>query len=280
METGQKITQLSSNIDKLSNIELSIQVSLNGLSFCTLNIQENTIHFYKSILYDKKLTPYTLLENLKHCFSTIDELKQPFSKINVIHENELSALVPKTLFNEDSLADYLKFNSRILQSDYITYDNIIANDSVNVYVPYININNYLYDKFGAFEYKHFSSVLIEKLLAKEKNSEELKMYVHVANKHFEIIVFDSGKLLLYNSFEHQTKEDLIYYILFITEQLNLNPETFRLILLGNINEKDEYYNIIYKYVRNVSKQNLETLYNISEDIKAKIEKNFITLNSF
>jgi hypothetical protein len=280
METGQKITQLSSNIDKLSNIELSIQVSLNGLSFCILNIKANTIEFYKSILFSKKLTPYTLLEKLKHCFNIIAELKQPFSKLNVVHENELSALVPKTLFDEDSIADYLKFNSRILQSDYITYDNVIANDSVNVYVPYVNINNYLYETFGAFEYKHFSSVLLENLLANEKNSEELKMYVHVANKHFEIIVIESGKLLLYNSFELQTKEDLIYYILFITEQLNLNPETFKLILLGTIQKNDEYYNIVYKYVRNVSNQNITTTYNISETLKSKIDTNYIILNSF
>ena len=116
---------------------------------------------------------------------------------------------------------------------------------MNVYVPYININNYLYETFGAFEYKHFSSVLLENLLANEKNSEELKMYVHVANKHFEIIVIESGKLLLYNSFELQTKEDLIYYILFITEQLNLNPETFKLILLGTIQKNDDLiYNSI------------------------------------
>ena len=280
METGQKITQPSSNIDKLSNIELSIQVSLNGLSFCILNIKANTIEFYKTIVFSKKLTPYTLLKKLKHCFNTITELKQPFSKLNVVHENELSALVPKTLFDEDSIADYLKFNSRILQSDYITYDNVIANDSVNVYVPYVNINNYLYETFGAFEYKHFSSVLLENLLANEKNSEELKMYVHVANKHFEIIVIESGKLLLYNSFELQTKEDLIYYILFITEQLNLNPETFKLILLGTIQKNDEYYNIVYKYVRNVSNQNITTTYNISETLKSKIDTNYIILNSF
>lgn len=144
----------------------------------------------------------------------------------------------------------------------------------------MNINNYLYDKFGAFEYKHFSSVLIENLLANEKNSDELKMYVHVANKHFEIIVIESGKLLLYNSFEHQTKEDLIYYILFITEQLNLNPETFKLILLGTIHKNDDYYNIVYKYVRNVSKQNITTPYKISRTLKSKIDTNYIILNSF
>lgn len=280
METGQKITQIKSNINKISNSELSIQVSLNGLSFCILNTKENSIEFFKNISFETKLTPYSLLDKLKQCFNTIDEINQSFSQIQVIHENELSSLVPSTLFKEDSIADYLKFNSRILQSDYITYDEIAANDSVNVYVPYVNINNYLYEKFGSFEYKHFSTVLIDKLLVSEKNSNELKMYVHVVKSHFEILIIDSGKLLLYNSFEHHTQEDFIYYILFLAEQLNLNPESFKIELLGNIKKNDDYFNIVYKYVRNVSIQNMISPFKITDSIKEKINSNYIILNSF
>ena len=71
METGQKITQISSNIDNISNNELSIQVSLNGLSFCILNNFENTIIHYNELIFDKKLTPYNLLDKLKHSFNSI-----------------------------------------------------------------------------------------------------------------------------------------------------------------------------------------------------------------
>ncbi|MBT8259864.1 MAG: DUF3822 family protein [Bacteroidia bacterium] len=258
---------------------MSIQVSLNGLSFCILNTKDNTIVFYKKITFDKKLTPFTLLDKLKHSFNSIKELKESFAKINVIHENELSTLVPKTLFNEESIADYLKFNSRILQSDYITYDELKTIDSVNVYIPYVNLNNYLYDVFGAFEFNHSSTILLDSVLTTERHSDELKMYVHVAKNHFEIIVIESGKLQLYNSFEYETKEDFIYYILFTAEQLNLNPETFKVNLLGNIEKNDDLYNILYKYVRHVSCLENKSSIKISEAIK-NINSNFIILSSF
>ena len=279
METGQKITQISSNIDNISNNELSIQVSLNGLSFCILNNIEDTIIYFNELVFDKRLTPHYLLDKLKHSFNSIKELNQNFCKINVIHENELSTIVPKTLFKEESIADYLKFNSRILQSDYITYDNILSNESVNVYVPYVNINNFLYDSFGTFEYNHFSTILIESLLSTEKNSNGLKMFVHVAKTHFEIIVIDSGKLLLYNTFEYQTKEDFIYYILFASEQLKLNPESFNLHFLGNIKKDDHLYTIVYKYIRNVHVENKVTNFKITKNME-NITSNFVILNSF
>lgn len=280
METGQKITQTNSNIDKLSNLELSIQVSLNGLSFCILNNKDNAFCYLNQVIFEKKQTPNILLDKLIDCLNNTEELKQPFSKIHVIHENELSSLIPKTLFNEEHIADYLKFNSRILQSDYITYDEILANESVNVYVPYVNINNFLYDTFGTFEFKHFSTILIESLLVLEKNSEDLKMYVHVATNHFEIIVIDSGKLVLYNSYEHHTKEDFIYYILFVAEQLELNPEAFKLILIGNISENDTYFNVVYKYVRHISVENKNSFLDYSDSISDNIKYNHIILNSF
>ncbi|TYA59151.1 DUF3822 family protein [Formosa maritima] len=235
-----------------TKIELSIQISLNGLSFCILNKETNTITFLKHFEKDKKLSPFDALDFLKHLFNTEIELQQDFETIHVIYVNDISTMVPKALFNEDLLADYLKFNSKILKSDFIAFDSIEINDSVNVYVPYVNINNFIYDTFGSFTYSHFSTVLIEKILQLEKHADDAKLYVNVNKGHFEIIVTDKGKLILYNTFEYSSKEDFIYYILFTAEQLKLNPEKIHLIFLGDINKESELYTIAYKYIRHIN----------------------------
>ena len=95
---------------------------MSGLSFCVFNLSTKSIVFYKSFSFEKKGNPSELLDKLTHQFNTESNLKQSFKSVTVIHENELSALVPKSLFNEEHLADYLKFNSKILRSDFITHD--------------------------------------------------------------------------------------------------------------------------------------------------------------
>jgi Protein of unknown function (DUF3822) len=280
METGQKIIQKNNNIDQPEYIELSIQVNLSGLSFCILNTYTNTFTFYKHVVFDKKLNPSVVLDKIAHYFNTEKPLQQSFKTVRVIHDNELSALVPKPLLNEDYLADYLKFNSKILRTDFIIYDNILANDSVNVYVPYVNINNYLYDRFGAFEFKHFSTIIIENILALEKNAVSAKMYVHVSHNHFEIIVLENNKLKLYNTFDYLTNEDFIYYILFTAEQLQLNPEEFPLVLLGHIAKDHDLYDIAYKYIRNVSVLDTPINKKISDTITSNFKYDFILINSF
>ena len=280
MEIGQKLMDLTTNTtNNIINKELSIQISLSGLSFCILDREQNTILQTKSFDFDRKFNTIEILDYLKHILATENELKTGFNNVTIVHDNDLSTLVPKPLFNEDCLADYLKFNSKILKSDFIAYDQIQINDSVNVYVPYVNINNLIFDTFGTFTYKHVSTILIEEILQLEKNSEHPKVYVNVNRKHFEIICVDKGKLKLYNTFEYHTKEDFIYYILFTTEQLGLNPETFQLVLLGNIIEDSSLYKIAYKYIRNVSFGNRNETYHFAQT-QAFHHTNFTLIKSF
>lgn len=272
------MAQTNNSSNKLANLELSIQISLSGLSFCILNRELNTVTVLKEFQYEKTLNPIEALDYLKNVFNTDANLDQAFTKVSIIHDNNLSAQVPKALFNEDNLADYLKFNAKILKSDFITYDVISENDIVNVYVPYININNFIYDKFGTFTFKHISTVLIEEILRTEKNAESLKFYVNVRKNQLDIVVVDQSKLVLYNTFTYHTKQDFIYYILFVAEQLNLNPETFKLMFLGAINENDECFKIAYTYIRNIHFGNRADSFKLN-DINTTDYSNFTLLKS-
>ncbi|GAA4231366.1 DUF3822 family protein [Postechiella marina] len=259
--------------------ELSIQISLSGLSFCILQKETNTISYLNHFSFNKKLNPFALLDQLKQLFNTEEALQKQFDAVYIIHVNELATLVPKALFNEDNIADYLKFNSKILKSDYITYDDIKLNESVNVYVPYVNINNFIYEKFGAFTFKHFSTILIEQILLLEKNNTSTKIYAHVSSNHFELVITKDGKLLLYNSFEYNSEEDFIYYLLFTAEQLHLNPEQVELVFLGDITKDDAIYNITYKYIRHIHFGNRNDNYKYTKTPNTN-HSNFTLIKSF
>jgi len=282
MATGRKFTRITTTKDHILPYKaLSIQVSLNGLSFCVLNPHTNTIEFLKAIHFEKQKNPQEVLNLLKDTIETESALGDKFKDVLIIHENDLSTLVPKALFNEDNLADYLKFNAKILKTDYITYDHLSTNDSVNIYVPYVNINNYILGKFGEFVYKHISTVLIEEVLKLEKHAERAKMYINVTKTHFEIVVVEKGALKFYNTFEYLTKEDFIYHILFTAEQLGLNPENLELIFTGDIDSKDEIHAITYKYVRFVFFAKRMDNFKFADDAQPDNEHDdFIIIHSF
>ena len=255
METGQKTIQKKNRIDLTSNIKLSIHISLNGLSFSIVDLISDEIIFYKKHVFTKKTTPKNLLKELKKYFKETPELNDTFSSVKIIHYNNLSTVVPEVVFDKNNALSYLKFNSQILQNDYVAYDQIFNNECVNVYIPYVNINNFIFKKFDSFIYNHYSSIILEEVKSNEKNSINPSLYLNMGLNHIEVIYFQDNKLIFYNTFDYSTKEDVIYYLLFTIDQLKLNPEKTPLIISGSISIDDEYYEIIYKYVRNVSLYN-------------------------
>tara|TARA_B110000014_G_scaffold127889_1_gene88153 strand:- start:2639 stop:3475 length:837 start_codon:yes stop_codon:yes gene_type:complete len=278
METGQKTIQKKTRIEKTSNIKLSIHISLNGLSFCIIDLISNEIDFLRTYSLSKNTTPKELLKTLKKGFKENNELSNSFSSVKIIHYNNLSTVVPEPLFDNNNALNYLKFNSKILQNDYAAYDEIFNNECVNVYIPYVNINNYIFKMFDSFVYNHYSSIILEKVKLNEKNTITPSLYLNINSNHMELIYFVKNKLIFYNRFDFSTKEDIIYYLLFTIDQLKLNPEEIPLVITGNISEDDDNYKIIYEYIRNVSTFNSEI--NQENKFYNSLKSDIILLNSF
>lgn len=260
--------------------DLSIQVNLNGLSFCILNRSTYTIEHLKSIPFNTKLPPNEVLKKLKEELSADTVFSDEFNDVQIIHQNELSTLVPKSLYDSSNNADYLKFNSKILKTDYISNDELEQKPIINVYVPYVNINNYIFETFGTFIFKHASTVFIDYILSLNSSSEETEMHVNVAQNAMEVLVVNQNEIKLYNRFEFTTPEDFIYYLLFTIEQLSIDTETLKLQLSGQIEKDDDLFTIAYKYIRHVG-FNCNKTFTLSESIPNQNKHNhFILLNSF
>lgn len=279
--TGLKTIQPLIKLELKPLKKLSIQISLSGLSFCILNGTDSKITYLKRFDFESKVTPEVVLERLKKAIEKEPLLNASFDSILVLFQNELSNLVPEELFDEQHSADYLKFSSKIIKTDFISHDKIEANKSINVFVPFMNINNYLFEVYGEFEYKHASTILLEHALMQERDSEDSTIYINVEPCHYEMVVVKKGALQLYNTFEYHTKEDFIYFILFTIEQLKLNPETVVLKLSGSIEKADALYQILYTYIRHVTFNEPSETYAFDDTYTtASKHQHTLILNSF
>ncbi|WP_196894532.1 DUF3822 family protein [Aureivirga marina] len=248
-----QITNKKTDFKNLENSRLSIQLSLDGFSFC---IYDENLEEYTALINfefeSKAATPQIHLEYVMKTFRENVLLQKTYKSIHVAHSNNMATFVPKAFFNEKYLKNYLKHTVKVFDNDFIVYDEIPQSDIVSVYIPFVNINNFLFEQFGAFEYTHSSSILVKNLINTYKNTKKQHVFINVIDHTFEMVILDNGVFKMYNSFQFKTKEDFIYYILFTAEQLSLNPEEFELVFLGVIDEKSELYKISYQYIRNIS----------------------------
>lgn len=268
--------QNTSVIDKMYK-KLAIQVSLNGLSFACFDTLSNKVISLEKIPMGTFEKNATIEELFSDAFIKYEELKAGYDQVMVIHSNNMSTFVPTALFDEEYIGSYLQFNTKVFETDFFAFDTIEKYEMNNVYIPYVNMNNFFIDHFGTFDYKHATSILIEKLLDNATISYDNKMFVHISETHFEIVIIRNKKLELYNSYEYRTPEDFIYYVLFTAEQLHMNPESFQLEFLGAINEEHPLYQMAYKYIRNVSLMEMNTT--DSEFSEAQLREHYILLHS-
>ncbi len=253
VETGRKfMTQTTTtSLHTIPNKRLSVQVALTGLSFLITNSAKTQVLEFSTKEYKKARTPEELLIDIEDFVSTKITDPSEFDSVNVLYSNVEYTTVPSALFDEAKASDYLKFNSKILVNDFIAWDEILERGMHLVYVPYVNINNYLFNTFGSFQYYHTASVLLKTLPTGTKFSEIPTVHIYVEETSFQIIVQQSGELKLCNSYHYVTPEDFLYYILFCFEQLEINPDNAKVVLLGRIQGDDELFGIAYTYIRNL-----------------------------
>jgi hypothetical protein len=235
----------------LNNKKLSIQVSLDGLSFCCKDLITREIYDFKNIHFSAYSGSLKTEEALWKAFSENKQLINPYDEVRVLHQNNLNTWVPTALFDAQQVGTYLQFNTKVFPTDFFAFDILEKYELVNVYVPYVNINNFLLDQFEVFEYQHSSSILMKKLLDLNLTSEKPTMFVHFHQSQFDVIVLQTQKLLFANSFIFQTENDVLYYILFVAEQLNLDPNEFELQIIGISHTNHPVFERIYQFVRNV-----------------------------
>jgi len=286
------IIPITSNIDKALSkeadkkysefFELSIQFSLDGFSFCIYDNENNKLIAIESYAFQE-------LENYRQLATEINDLvydkkllKKSYKKVNIIFESPKSTLIPFPLFDKSELNSYLKFNHNVESWEIILFDKLQNLEAYNIYTIPECINKTIKENFGSASISNFSSSLIESLLIKYKN-QNLKntVFVNLRSNIFDIIIIEGTKLQLFNSFQFRTKEDFAYFLLFVFEQLNLNPEEIELFLIGSIDKSSKLYDIIFKYIRNIDFIEANDLFRYSyvfDSIPSHYYYNLININ--
>lgn len=85
----------------------------------------------------------------------------------------------------------------------------------------------------------------------QQSLRDSNIYLALNGRYIELAARQGNKLLFYNVFLHETDEDVLYYLLFAMEQLNISPQEAKLCLSGQIGVEDELVKQLKRYIREV-----------------------------
>jgi len=102
----------------LEDNNLSIQLSLDGFSFCVYNKVQDKIGAFGVYEFENNTgSPFKQLECVKELFGKEELLQLSYKTVFVSHFNNLVTQVPQPLFNKNSLENYLQYSIKVLEND-------------------------------------------------------------------------------------------------------------------------------------------------------------------
>jgi hypothetical protein len=129
--------------------ELSIQVSLNGFSFCISTLPDRTIRAFKSYRFEGVVLLEELISRTNDILRQDELLRLPYQKMRVMPFNRTSTLIPHELFRPEQLKKLMQFNQPLDDLDEIHFNTIAYCSSNLVFTVQTYLAGIFTEKFKA-----------------------------------------------------------------------------------------------------------------------------------
>ena len=140
MEIGPKTIQKKIKI----KTSLNIHINENWITYC--KFENNLLVGLNKIAFLDKKKPASILKSIKKYLKSTDFRKSNLN-VNLIYYNKYSSLTPTLLYDDKYSSSFLKFNSIVNSKDLVANDQILNKEITNLFIPYIDINNYIFKTF-------------------------------------------------------------------------------------------------------------------------------------
>jgi hypothetical protein len=223
-----------------------------------------------SVIYDhnkKSLTAFELFDFKEEELADFQKLfPEILKKSKTVSDTSLAATVyinhefclpvPTSKFKKDIAEDYLMIVFGEADSSLIKYDHLgISPDVINVFRLQEDCNNVLTNHFSKTTFQHTYSNLISHVTANTAKYKAGLIAVHFYNTYIIVVVIKNGRFQLIQSIDYQASEDVIYYLLNISQQFTMLSEHCTILIAGMIDLNFKLYREMIKYFKNVQVEN-------------------------
>lgn len=244
--------------DNLAKYHLSFQVNFELFRICVIDGDTNRCLFLEDYKFFDIYTTSDLLDQLDILFEDHVLIKAGFWKsITLGIKNTQFSLVPESLFEKEYLKEYLILNTTLDREPDEEYHFFKQKqtEAINIFATNNRLTSWFNKTYPLKQIRvihHTSSMIEGILLQKDLAPSEKSVYIQVEQYFLTITVKQGKKLIFCNSFTFNTSEDFVYFILFVFDQLELNPEKCPVVVFGEITHDSESFSKLYKYIRHLS----------------------------
>ncbi len=240
------------DINHLTDYHLTILIAQEELSISIVNSKNNRCLLAEKHTFNKNNTALTSCEEI---IEDHHLLKAGFwGQVTVAIANNNFTLVPNSLFEDENKEQYLALHNEIEDNQIVLSHQHKALGATSVFAIDKELVEWFKNNYPAKEVKfvHQTSAFIEGVLKNSTSSSAKSIYINCETNILTIIVLHNGNLEYCNNFSYSTPQDVVYYTLFVMNELFLSTESTPLVVWGDIDIKSPAYLNLYKFIRYIN----------------------------
>lgn len=240
----------SFDLEKTNEYILSIQVSLDGFSFSVFNPLENKIIAFKCT--PLKISNDNLI--LRHFGDWLREeelLQKKYLKTILVYFTIEFSLIPENLYCSQLVKEATK---RLISEDKLkktvinTINGLSSEAKIVFHVPK-NLNDMILQTFNSPVLIHPVQLIGREIPNGNKKNKVILLY---HNKSCILVAGRGNQILLANGFITGHINDLVYYVLNVIMQLNLNAKETEFYLSDALVKNEKLEQLFQPYFQEIS----------------------------
>lgn len=265
----------------ISSCEVVMQCTAYSFVFCVFNPSLRKIIYFQEYLFDNCRSEKEKMDVISSFLEENKSIKNA-KEIRMITNQNPVGLIPEAFFSPDKISDYLHMLSEP-KAHLTIHSNFLKNNHSYCIFQYLPQLDEFFEKEGCLmHHHHFVGLFLElSYLYSKQNKLEEALYLHIGAENIYICCFEYFDLELYNHFQYVSNEDVLFYLLYVVEQLEIENKTVPLFLSGKLSKNPALVSRIQDYFKEVSflPDNKEL---ISEAMQVELDANehFVLLNYF
>ena len=251
-----KVKSSKFNVDHLNRYELCFLIGQDCFQFSVFDTKSSSCLLLEDYHFHSSPSDETFRSALTALFENHHLLNAGFWKsVKLVFRNGKYAFIPTPLFDKNVIGDYLslnnRLNARIDQPQYYRHDQI---NMANVFVAKKDLVQWFQSVYPNLNLHivHHSSAIIEGIQRQEGKTRSRSMSLFVKDQELDIMVSSIDQFEYFNRFHFPNDNAMIKYVLMVMKEHDLDPNLCQVQLWGNLNPKSSKFEILYRYIRNIS----------------------------
>lgn len=236
------------DINSTNNYEISIQVGLDGFSFCLLDRLRNRFVMFRD--YRLSGNENSISEEVKKISGKDEFLTKEYRRYRIVYSFEQSTLVPTSLYDPAIKNEYFGLNHSLDDNFVVSNNKLTSPDAYLLFGLRKEILDLSINLFPDASLSHQVRPLLESSFRQARGPGDNYIRAHFDRGFFTLIIIRNNELIFLNTFRVRNDSDILYYMMNTLTRFSIGSEQ-PVHISGRVMKFDELYNNLLGYIKTI-----------------------------